>query len=162
MHCSPGGLFMPQFDERATEFLDDRALIAHAGQKVLDVVEQGTMKGRFEETVAFCRVDVNLVRRARTRLHAGLKILEVRLHDLQSMIEIQTATPDTAYARRLSVTRKQSGAEQEIAQRYDRESSDIFNPPAIDSGERFYELSVDALRRMPRAPLRVAPIPARK
>jgi hypothetical protein len=74
-HRSPGGLFMPQFDHRTTQFPNDGTLIAQARQKVLDVIEQGTMKWRFEETVAFRRVAVNLVRRARTGFHAGLKIV---------------------------------------------------------------------------------------
>jgi len=81
---------MPQFDHRTTQFPNDGMLIAQAGQKVLDVIEEGTMNGRFEEAVAFRRVAVNLVRRARTGLHAGLKIVEVGLDGVQPILEIHT------------------------------------------------------------------------
>jgi hypothetical protein len=84
---------MPQFDQRTTQFLNDSTLIAQAGQKVLDVIAQGTMRWRFEETVVFCRVAVNLVRRARTGFHPGLKIVEVRLNGVQLIVETHTTTP---------------------------------------------------------------------
>jgi hypothetical protein len=71
-------------------------LIAHAGQKVLDVIEQGTTKCRFEAAVALYGVLVDLVRRARTCFRASLKIVEVGLNGLEPIVEIQTTTPGTS------------------------------------------------------------------
>jgi hypothetical protein len=84
---------MAQFGDRTTEFANNRALIAHAGQKVFDVVEQGTTKWRLKAAVALHGVRVDFVRGARTRLRAGLKIVEVGLNGLQPIVEIQTTPP---------------------------------------------------------------------
>ena len=61
---------MAQFDERTTQFPEDGTLVAQAGQKVLDVVEEGTMRLR-----VFRRVPVDLLGGARARLEAGLKVV---------------------------------------------------------------------------------------